>query len=169
MGKHDQREDRAEGGPRRVAWPILVGGGVVAALLAWFGVAAFLGPRSEEDRIRAVISAIEAGIEEKDVGDVIEHIDQTYKDRSGLDRQGLRLFLVRLLFRKKEMRVQRLGRTEVEITPPDRATARFRAVLSEGLDLNALRTAGDYEFEVQFRKSPEDGEWKVTGHKRAAR
>ena len=76
---------------------------------------------TEEDRVRAVIDAIEAGIEERDVGDVMPHIAPGYSDRDGLSRENVKLLLLREFFVNKEgIGIQR-GRTDVSLRGPKKA------------------------------------------------
>ncbi len=47
-------------------------------------------PETPEEHVRAVISAIEAGIEDRDTSDIFDHVSQNYQDHRGKDRDDLR-------------------------------------------------------------------------------
>src|SRR5688572_28726103 len=74
----------------------------ILVIIAVSAVLLFVGFRylrglgdSEEDRVRAVIDAIEEAVEDKDIGGVMTHLAEDYKDGDGLQKQQIRLMLMR--------------------------------------------------------------------------
>ena len=49
---------------------------------------------SEEEQVRALISAIETAAEARDTSDVLEHVADNYVDSNGFDKSQLRNFLL---------------------------------------------------------------------------
>jgi hypothetical protein len=61
---------------------------VAAILLAACGAKS-----SDEEQVRALISAVETAAEARDASDVLEHVADTYTDSAGLDKAQLQNFL----------------------------------------------------------------------------
>jgi hypothetical protein len=100
----------------------------------------------------------------------MEHVSARYRGEDEgyvLDEAMLRRALIAQFLRRGPVSVV-VGPIEVQIAG-DTAVARFEAVLSEGtgrgLDIVPVGMDG-WSLEVQFAK--EDGEWKVSGHRRVS-
>ena len=62
---------------------------IVASVLAACGAKS-----SDEEQVRALISAIETAAEARDTSDVLEHVADNYVDSNGFDKSQLRNFLL---------------------------------------------------------------------------
>jgi hypothetical protein len=143
-----------------------------AGLLLYGGFRLIRGcGQTEEDRVRAVIDAIEEAIESKDVGGVMAYVADNYKDGEGLQKQQIRLLLMREVLQggKDGITIQRLGTTDVTLRGPSKnrtgASASFRAIVAGGTSFGALTSDSEVlDFEVDLRK--QDGDWLVESHSR---
>ena len=61
---------------------------ITATLLAACGAAS-----SDEEQVRAVVSAVETAAEARDASDVLEHVAENYGDSAGFDKPQLQNFL----------------------------------------------------------------------------
>ena len=61
---------------------------IAAATLAACGAAS-----SDEEQVRAVVSALETAAEARDASDVLEHVAENYGDSAGFDKTQLQDFL----------------------------------------------------------------------------
>lgn len=134
----------------------------IALALAW-SVACSGEAQTPEERVRAVLAAIEAAAEARDVAALKEHVSDTYRDAQGNDRRALAgvatmHFLqhdaVHLLTRVRAVELVRDGEAQALALV---AMAGTPIESAEWLD--SLR-ADLYRFEVTLRE--EDGAWRVT-------
>lgn len=130
---------------------ILHTGIVAAALLAACG-----SPSSDEQQVRDLVRAAEAGAEARDVSDVLEVVATDYSDSQGLDRQQLQTFL-RSYFLANP-RIEVLADVE-DLEFPVEGLARAR------VDVTVLPAGDQAALLVEFRK--QDGKWRVARADRA--
>jgi len=62
-------------------------------LIAAISLVACGAKTSDEEQVRAVISAVETAAEARDASDVLEHVAQNYADSAGFDKAQLQNFL----------------------------------------------------------------------------
>jgi hypothetical protein len=135
----------------------------VAVIAGWWWL--MRGPQDDTGRILAVLDEVIAGLEDRDAGDVLDHLSPDYRDAHRLTRDDVYRYLVATFLRRRAISVHRLGGTEVEVRDDRTATAAFTAAVSEGLSLDALRRLGVWEVTVELREDG-DGAWRITGHRR---
>lgn len=122
---------------------------------------------TEEDKVRKVVSAMQAATEEKKVLAVQEHISRSYRDPQGNDFEAIKGLFNFYFFRHKTVAVA-IPSLEVAVNGPA-ATAAFTAILSaKGIDGESASillpdALGAYRFEVSFRQ--EEGKWKIVSAK----
>ncbi|GIW72196.1 MAG: hypothetical protein KatS3mg102_1738 [Planctomycetota bacterium] len=138
---------------------------LVALGLGWRAL--FSRPQDEAARVREVIDAVIAALEDKATGRVLEHLAPDYRDAGGLDRAGVHRVLVATFLRRRAIAVNRLTPTRVELRPDRTATASFTVAVSEGLSAGALADAGIWDVEVELAER--EGAWRITGHRRVRR
>jgi hypothetical protein len=117
---------------------------------------------TEEDRVKTVITKIRKAAEEKDTGDVLQHLSRTYRDPQDHDYNGIKGLLLMYFYRHQRVAVYIPG---IEVTVTDAsARAGFEAVLTgagtpESQPGILPETLGVYSFDVALRKEGKD--WKV--------
>jgi hypothetical protein len=111
---------------------------------------------SDEEKIHAVIDAVEAAAEARDSSDVLEHIARDYSDSRGFDQAQLQNFLRGYFLANPRIELL-VSVDDLEIPVP--GLARARVTVTSVL-------AGDREaLDVEFRQ--EDGTWRVARADRA--
>ena len=135
---------------------MLLPGILLAVALALLSVTACT-KRTEEDKVRGVIEAVQQATEDRDAKGVLAHLDRSYRDAEGNDIQALKgmLFYSFLRHQKITVIVSNLN-VAVEGTS---ASARFQAILSgrTGASGDILpEAAGVYQFEVSLQKNQHD-------------
>jgi len=137
----------------------------VAMVLAMVLPLALCGPDpTPEEAVRAVIRSTAEACEERRLNDAMDAISDTYRDEDGLTRKQLYGLLFREFARDGRLGVI-LGPMLVEI---DGATARasFPAAFGESSGLISLPEEADaLHFELDLVL--EDGDWKITWHRRS--
>src|SRR5262245_40930594 len=135
----------------------------VAAWLAVSLLACSGGAPSPEERVRAVLAAMETAAGARDVGALKPHVAEAYADKGGNDRRALlglatahfmRHQSVYLLVRVNDLQLPEPGRAEV-----DTFVALAGQPITDAAALPELR-ADLYRFAATFRD--EDGEWRLT-------
>jgi hypothetical protein len=138
---------------------ISVSGVLLVMVLALLSVTACT-KKTKEDKIRGVIEAVQKAAEDRDVKEVLAHIDRNYRDADGNDYQAVKGMLIYYFFRH-----QKVGVIVTNLTiavDGSSASAGFQAILSgrTGVSGDILPEAlGAYRFEVSFRKDKND--WKI--------
>ncbi len=116
-----------------------------------------------EERVRAVIAALESAAQARDVGAMKTHLSESYKDAQGHDRRTVLGIATGHFMRNKSVYVFSRVRT-VEVPEPGFARAEAVVALAGTPipDLSALPEvrADLYRFDVRLRE--ESGEWRVT-------
>jgi hypothetical protein len=129
----------------------------LVAILATTILLAACGARSsDEDKLRALIDAVETAAEARDSSDVLEYVASNYSDSRGLDKTQLRNFLRGYFLANPKIELL-VSVADLEIPVP--GLARARVTVTSVL-------AGDREvLQVEFRQ--EGGEWRVVRADRA--
>lgn len=116
---------------------------------------------SPEQQVRAVIEQMEAAAESRDVGGLLEHISENYRDGEGRGRaealQSARVYFI------ANQSIHLLTRIEsVEFPAQDEARLKVQmGMAGRGAQAGALDVNADlYDFDVALTR--EDGEWKVS-------
>jgi len=135
-----------------------------AALAAGFALALACAdaPANPEERVRAVLAAIEAAAEARDVGALKEHVSESYSDPRGNDARALAGIATFHFMQNRSVHLLTRVR-HVEVSAPGEARA-VALVAMAGTPipgpeaLSGLR-ANLYYFDLRFRE--EDGSWRV--------
>lgn len=128
----------------------------VAILAATILLAACGARSSDEEKLHALIDAVEAAAEARDSSDVLEHVASNYSDSRGLDKTQLRNFLRGYFLANPKIELL-VSVADLEIPVP--GLARARVTVTSVL-------AGDREvLQVEFRQ--EGGQWRVVRADRA--
>lgn len=116
---------------------------------------------SPEQQVRAVIESMELAAEARDVGDLMKHVSDTFRDAQGQDRSEAARY-VRGYFIANQS-VHLLTRIEsLEFPAPDEARVKLQVGMAgrEGAAGATSLTADVQNFDVALVR--EDGEWKVS-------
>jgi hypothetical protein len=116
--------------------------------------------KTEEDKVKEVITDIQAASEAKDIGKIVKSISKTYHDPRGNDYNSIKAALLGYFFRHRKIHVY-LTNMEVSVQGAS-AKAAFQAVFSGGKSGSGgmlPEELGVYSFEVSFLK--ESGRWMV--------
>lgn len=118
------------------------------------------GGDSPEQQVRAVIDQMELAAENRDVGDLTEHLSEDYRDSNGMGPEEVARYLrgyfianqsVHLLTRIEQLEFPAEGEARARVT-----VGMLGREAADQWDLAAdLRT-----FKIALRREPED--WKVT-------
>jgi hypothetical protein len=119
------------------------------------------GPETDEARIGALVTELAEQATKKDVGEMIDHVSDAYRDADGLDRQELKRYLAAMLFRADWTEVVITSRS-VNVEGP-RATAELSAVLARGRsasgDVDPGLSVGAHRITLKLER--EGAEWKI--------
>jgi len=134
---------------------------VIGALIV-AGLAGCGDSETPETQVRATIAAIEEAAEARDVGGIMEHVSNQFRDAEGRDGTELSRYVRGYFIANQSIHL--LSRIEsIEFPTPEEARARV-VVGMVGRDAaasNAWNLAAEiHDFDVTFML--EDGEWKVT-------
>jgi len=116
---------------------------------------------SPEQQVRAVIDSLEVAAEARDVGDLMEHVSDNYRDARGQDRQEAALFARGYFVTNQSVHL--LTRIEsLEFPAPDEARVKVQVGMagSGGAAGEAGLSADLQNFDLVLVR--EDGEWKVS-------
>jgi hypothetical protein len=131
-----------------------------AAILTTIFLAACGAKSSDDEQVRALITAVEEAAEARDTSDVLEHVADSYSDSAGLDKPQLQNFLrgYFLAHPKLELFVT-VESLEFPVDGLAQAVVTIATVEFTDPDMQRLK--------VEFRRS--DGEWQVVRADRVAR
>ena len=121
---------------------------------------------TEQDKVKKVITEIQAAAEEKDVKKIMNHLASNYSDPRGYNYQQIKGLIIGYFLRYPKISAYI---TNLEISIEDKsAKAAFQTVLSSGNKTGSLsdvipQTLGVYDFDVSLKK--ESNGWKVTSAK----
>lgn len=135
--------------------------------LVLLAVAAMLAPgcsrQTEEDKVKKVITDVQAAAEEKEIRKIVDALADTYSDPRGFDREGIRRVLLGYFLGYPKITVY-INYLRVSV---DGASARasFQAVLTSGKKTGSPadvipESLGVYRFDVSLNRI--SGDWKVT-------
>jgi hypothetical protein len=135
---------------------------IAIVLMLGLCVAACGDSQSPEAQVRSTIAAIEAAAEARDVGDVMEHVSDQFRDAYGRDGRELSQYVRGYFIANQSIHL--LSRIEhIEFPTADEARAKVMVgmVGRDAAAANAWNLAAEvYDFDVTFMR--EDGDWKVT-------
>ena len=141
----------------------------LATLLACLALLGCANSDSPETQVRRAIDAMEQAAEARDVGDLMDHVADDFRDSYGQDRDQLRRYIQGYFIANQSVHL--LVRVdEIEVPAPDEALVRMTIgmVGREADSANAWNLAADVQdFEITLRK--EDDDWKVLYAKRGSR
>jgi hypothetical protein len=115
-----------------------------------------------EQRVRAVLSALEESAQQRDAGAMKQHVSDAYSDENGNDkRAAIQLIAFHLL---RNQSVHLLTRVQsLEIPAPAEAQASVLVAMAgteiEGPEALLALRADLYRFDLSFRE--EDGDWRI--------
>jgi hypothetical protein len=135
------------------------------ALLPAFGLLFALSCAREttpEQRVRAVLAALEEGAQQRDAGAIKEHVSESYSDVHGNDKRQVAQLVAFHLLRNQS--VYLLTRVRgVEIPAPGQARAEVLVAMAgtpiESPEALLGLRADLYRFDLAFAE--EDGDWRV--------
>jgi hypothetical protein len=133
---------------------------LISAVLA--AVAACTQPDSPEQKVRTTIAQMETAVEERDVGDFVEHISSEYRDADGRGLDEIAQYIRGYMVANQSIHL--LTRVE-QIEFPSNEEAQAKVLVGmvgrEADAADAWDLAADlYEFDVALIR--EGGGWKVT-------
>ena len=110
-------------------------------------------------RLDAAVDALQAAIEARDTGDVIELLDANFRGSANLDPQEARRMLTGVFLRYKNIRVVAVGRKS-QIDPVTPTLGRVEAqVLVTGAQGLIPERAAPYAVQLEWWR--EGGDWKL--------
>jgi hypothetical protein len=141
---------------------------VVTFLLIFVVAIAVLGcnRQTDQDKVKKIITDIQAAGEQKDVRKIMNNLSKTYSDPQGFNYESIKGLLVGYFFRYPKISVYINNLTiSVENTS---ARAVFQTVLTSGEKTGSVtdvipQSLGIWDFDVTLKK--ESNDWKVTSAK----
>ena len=117
---------------------------------------------SPEQRVRAVLAALEESAQQRDAGAMKEHISDAYSDGNGNDKRTVTQLVAFHLLRNQSVHL--LTRVQsLELPTPAEAQAAVLVAMAgapiEGPDALLAMRADLYRFDLSFRE--EDGDWRI--------
>ena len=142
---------------------------VVTILLIFVIIITALGchKETEQDKVKKVITDIQAAAEEKDVKKIINNLAKTYNDPQGFNYETIKGLLLGYFFQYPKI-LAYITNLEISIENTS-AKAVFQTVLTSGnktgsaSDVIPPQSLGVWDFDVSLRK--ESNGWKVTSAK----
>ncbi len=117
---------------------------------------------NDEDKIKKVITDIQASGEKKDVRAIMNNLSKNYSDPRGFNHEGIRRLLVGYFFQYPKISAY-MNNLTISVRDTE-ATAAFQAVLTSGDKTGSVtdiipQSLGVWEFDVTLKK--ESNNWKV--------
>jgi hypothetical protein len=138
---------------------------VVTICLIFVIAVAVLGcnRQTDQDKIKRIITEIQAAGEAKDVRKIMGHISKTYKDPQGFNYEGIRGLLIGYFFRYPKISVY-INNLTISVDNTS-AKAVFQTVLTSGEKTGSVtdvipQSLGIWDFDVTLKK--ESSDWKIT-------
>jgi hypothetical protein len=132
------------------------------SMVAMLTLAACGSRDTPEAQVRRTIDAMELAAEERDVGDLTDHISTEFRDASGRDTKELSQYVRGYFIANQSIHL--LTRIKsIEFPTKDEANAQVTVAMvsRESDEANAWNLGGEiYDFDVTFMR--EGDEWKVT-------
>jgi len=118
---------------------------------------------SEQDKVKKVITNIQAAGEEKNIRKIMNNLSKTYSDPQGYNYEGIHGLLVGYFFRYPKISVY-IDNLKISVENTE-ANAVFQTVLTSGEKTGSVtdvipQSLGVWNFDVSLKK--ESGDWKVT-------
>jgi hypothetical protein len=124
-------------------------------------LAACSSATSDEQRVRELITSVEAAAAARDVGDVLDFVGADYADAQGNTRDSLQLFLHAFFAAHPKLAlVTSIDSLEFPVDGLARARVTVR-----GLDLDRFNAGDSVVLDVELRRA--GGEWQVVRADRA--
>jgi len=140
---------------------MLVAAGVLLALGC--GLACAPDASTPEERIRAVLAALEAGAEKKSAGAIKEHVSELYADAQGNDKRAIAQLVAFHLLRNQSVYLLTRVRS-VEIEAPGAARAEVLVAMAgtpiAGPEALLGLRADLYRFDLRLAEES-DGAWRI--------
>lgn len=141
---------------------------VVTIFLVFVVVLAVIGcsKETEQDKVKKVITEIQAAGEVKDVSKIMKHLSKNYSDPHGFNYEGIKGLLLGYFFRYPKISAY-ISNLTISVENSS-ARAEFQAVLTSGEKTGSItdvipNSLGVWDFDVTLKK--ESDEWKVTSAK----
>ena len=121
---------------------------------------------SDQDKVKAVITDIQAASEEKNVKKIMNNLSKTYNDPQGFNYESIKGLLVGYFFRYPKISVY-INNLMMSVENTS-ARAVFQTVLTSGEKTGSVtdvipQSLGIWDFNVTLKK--ESNDWKVTSAK----
>ena len=145
----------------------MVGHGIARALATCvaFAVCSLACSRdatSPEDRVRALLVALEESAQKRDAGEMKQHVSESYSDAQGNDKRAIAQLVAFHLVRNQSVHLLTRVRS-VEIAAPGQARAEVLVAMAgteiDGPEALLALRADLYRFDLGFAE--EDGAWRV--------
>jgi hypothetical protein len=141
---------------------------VVTILLIFVISIAFLSCHKEtdQDKVKKIITDIQASSEQKDVRKIMNNISKNYSDPQGFNYDGIKGLLIGYFFRYPKISVY-INNLTISVDNTS-AVAVFQTVLTSGEKTGSVtdvipQSLGIWDFNVTMKK--ESSDWKVTSAK----
>jgi len=139
----------------------LIAGYLALAMSLFLGGCGVESELSEEDKVRATLTAIEIAAEARSLSAMIEHISDSYRDYEGNDYQKIKALLQLQLIKNQSINIFSKIR-ELEVSADSATVELSVAMASRGGDLsieeNRLR-ADTHRFSILLKREKE--QWKI--------
>jgi hypothetical protein len=134
---------------------------IVFAIVLVIGACSQQPTLSDEDKVRATLSAIEAATEQRSLSSMIEHVSSSYKDYNGNDYKKIKSIMQLQLIKNQSINIFSKIQ-ELEIIGDTATVEMSLAMASRNVDLsseaNRLR-ADTHRFSILLIREKQD--WKV--------
>jgi hypothetical protein len=141
---------------------------VATIFLVFVVVLAAIGCHSEteQDKVKKVITEIQAAGEAKDVGKIMKNLSKNYSDPQGFNYEGIKGLLLGYFFRYPKISAY-ISNLTISVENSS-ARAEFQTVLTSGEKTGSItdvipNSLGVWDFDVTLKKELDD--WKVTSAK----
>ena len=141
---------------------------VATIFLVFVVVLAAIGCHSEteQDKVKKVITEIQAAGEVKDVSKIMKHLSKNYSDPQGFNYEGIKGLLIGYFLRYPKISAY-ISNLTISLEN-ESARAEFQTVLTSGEKTGSIKdmiptSLGVWDFSVTLKK--ESNEWKVTSAK----
>jgi hypothetical protein len=141
---------------------------VATIFLVFVVVLAAIGCHSEteQDKVKKVITEIQAAGEAKDVGKIMKNLSKNCSDPQGFNYEGIKGLLLGYFFRYPKISAY-ISNLTISVENSS-ARAEFQTVLTSGEKTGSItdvipNSLGVWDFDVTLKKESDD--WKVTSAK----
>jgi hypothetical protein len=121
---------------------------------------------TEQDKVKKVITEIQAAGEVKDVSKIMKNLSKSYSDPQGFNYEGIKGLLLGYFFRYPKISAY-INNLTISVENSS-ARAEFQTVLTSGEKTGSMadvipNSLGVWDFDVTLKK--ESNDWKVTSAK----